>query len=181
MNESTNKLKDLKIVVTLAAERGLLSIELYDAIPKYFLGNSSKPVDAEPVERSFMFGGETHTVTIFPAKVKDKNGVYKNRLPGEREKIIHNLLRKMSTSQSHVRFLLDDTAGIVFTLYQLRKELKRTGHVCSLEQISEALEVCNQTNMIIKTADGKINGVSFFGHMETYTKKRMFAVKNGEL
>lgn len=147
------------------------SIELYDAIPKYFWGTASQPQDTDPIERPFMFRNEMLIMRIFPTKIKDAKGIYRTRLPGEREEIIEDALRKMASSQNHGCFL-DGLAGVTFTLYQLRKELKRMGHTYSSREIIEALDVCNQTHIKVETASGqKKMGSSLFETVGVQTKE----------
>ena len=50
---------------------------------------------------------------------------------------------------------LDDGAGVQFTLYELKKELKERGHDIDKADLLEALKICNLTNISIQTADGK--------------------------
>lgn len=51
--------------------------------------------------------------------------------PSTREEIIENVLRKFATNPNKNEFL-DDSLSVRFTLYDLWKELKETGHLYNM-------------------------------------------------
>lgn len=138
------------------------TIELYDAVPKYFWGrlpkrsenNNGDKCYLEPVERVFSFRDQNYRVVITPARIKFKDGVYRDVFPKEREDFVEHVLRKLAYSGNNGCFL-EDHASVTFSLYELRKELKRTGHNYNINEIKEALAVCNETNIKIFSEDGK--------------------------
>jgi hypothetical protein len=74
---------------------------------------------------------------------------------------MEDALRKLACSGQG--YFLDDQAGVVFTLNELRKELERVGHSLATREIKEALMVCNQTHIKLTSLDGKdIVGSSLF-------------------
>ena len=131
------------------------TIEFYDVIPKYFWGRVQR-IDGEflrQLNREFECRGQKYKVSIFPAKIEDAKGNSRDYYPTKREELVEDALRKLAVGGKGL--YLDDKAGVEFTLYQLQKELKRNGHSYSLTQIKEALQICNQTSLIVKGADGK--------------------------
>ncbi len=48
--------------------------------------------------------------------------------------------------------MLDGEAAIVFTLYQLQKELSEKGHTFSYDELKDAIRVLNGTDIILKDA-----------------------------
>ena len=51
-------------------------------------------------------------------------------------------------------FFLDDSAGVIFSIYELRDELKNNGHSYSVKQIKDALMVCAQSSLVVTNEDG---------------------------
>lgn len=135
------------------------TIELYDAIPKYFWGRQKKTKESVPIIREFSHRNTKYKVIITPATVikmtKDNNGVKDSfvRFPSRREELIEDALRKIACNGQGV--YLDNEAGVVFTLYQLKKELENMGHGYNINQIKEALFVGKGTEMKLISADGK--------------------------
>jgi hypothetical protein len=139
------------------------TIELYDAIPKYFWGRVSS-VDRiggrflNILTREFRFRNKGFTVKITPARIEDQKGVEKDFYPGKREELVEDALRKMACDGNGI--FLDDLAGVIFSLNQLQKELKKMGHTYSITQIKNALLICQKTNIMLESADGD-TAVSF--------------------
>src|SRR2546430_3693676 len=74
------------------------TIELYDAIPKYF---SSKKRMAElreggtflhHLERRFKHGGKWYTVKILPARLEDTDGQWREYYPSPQEELVEEAL-----------------------------------------------------------------------------------------
>jgi hypothetical protein len=139
------------------------TIELYDAIPKYFWGrvSSSERIGGRFLNiltREFEFRNKGFAVKITPARIQDKKGVEKDFYPGKREELVEDALRKMACDGKGL--FLDDQAGVIFSLNQLQKELKKMGHTYSITQIKNALLICQKTNIMLESADGNTT-VSF--------------------
>jgi hypothetical protein len=129
------------------------TIELYDFMPKYFWGKVER-IHGEflrPLEREFECRGTKYKVVVTPARIKDKDGAFRDYYPGHREEIVEAALRKL-TCDGHGVFL-DDHSGVIFSLTELRRELKRMGHTYSVDQIKEALLICAKTDIEIRTED----------------------------
>ena len=108
------------------------TIELYDAIPKYF---SNKQRMAElrqdgiflkSLKRSFRHRDSYYELIIKPARLIDKNGHEKEYYPSYQEELVEEALKKIAADRLNGVFL-NDTAGVQFTLYELDQELKRQG------------------------------------------------------
>ncbi len=136
------------------AERQLSnSIAFYDAIPKYVWGKSNRQAGKflDSIERDFEVSGEKYSVTIRPARVPDTDGVEKDYFPGAREEFVEDALRRITCEGSGL--FMDAEMGSLFTLYQIREELKRTGHTYSIVEIRQALEICAGTQLKITRTD----------------------------
>lgn len=137
-------------------ERYSNTIELYDFTPKYHWGKAAR-VNGEflrAIEREFECRGQRYKLVINPAKIKDKSGQRRDYYPGQREELVEDALRKMASEGKGV--LLDDLASVTFTLYQLQQELKRMGHSYNIDQLKEALFICNRANIEIASEDGNV-------------------------
>lgn len=130
------------------------TIELYDFIPKYVWGKvervNGKFLDA--LERQFECRGRRYTVTIDPAKVKERDGTSRDYYPSKREELVEDALRKLASEGQGL--FLDEQAGVTFSLYQLQHELKSNGHSFSISQLKEALFICTKTHLTVTTDDG---------------------------
>jgi len=131
------------------------TIELYDFIPKYVWGRVERIQEKflEPVEREFECRGGRYRVRIAPARVQDSDGVSRDYLPGKREELVEDALRKLATEGQGI--FLNDEAAVTFTLYQLQQELKRTGHSYSIAQLKEALMICVGTILHLTDESGQ--------------------------
>ncbi len=151
------------------------SIEMYDTIPKYRYKRVQKKDRIggkflEPLERDFKFRGEDYHVVITPARIKDKDGEYRDYFPGQREEIVEDALRKLAVEGDGA--YLDEYVSVVFTLYKLMAELRRVKHGYSLSEIKRALEICNKTHLEVSTADGEtVLGAAMFETLGLQTKK----------
>lgn len=131
------------------------TIELYDFIPKYFWGRKIERINGrflDSLERTFECRGKKYKVRINPARIQGKDGVTRDHYPGQREEVVEDALRKLAV-EGRGKFL-DDSAGVVFTLYELQQELKGTGHSYSYDEIKEALYICAKTNLEVLNEDG---------------------------
>lgn len=131
------------------------TIELYDFIPKYVWGKTQRIEGRflETVEREFECKGNRYTVSIDPARVKDKDGVTRDYYPSKREELVEDALRKFVAEGQGI--FLDDAAGVTFTVYQLQQELKKSGHAYSYDQIKDALLICAKTSLTVTTEQGE--------------------------
>lgn len=131
------------------------TIELYDAIPKYVWGNQQRieGIFLKPLKRKFRHRNKEYDATISPASVEMSNGEFKYFFPGLREELVEDALRKLASDGQGV--FLDEYASVVFTLYELRQELKRKGHTYSISEIKESLLILANTGLTLTSADGK--------------------------
>jgi hypothetical protein len=68
--------------------------------------------------------------------------------PSPREELVEEALRKIACDQVKGVYL-DDGAGVQFTLYELKKELKERGHDIDKVDLVEALKICNLTTLLL--------------------------------
>lgn len=141
------------------------TIELYDALPKFVW--SSTEVDKTKnnvITRQYKSRGNNYEVKLKPAVVERRNpgtGETVSALvyPGPREEIIEEALRKFAVN-GHAFESEGETkeVGVFFTVSMLRKELARTGHAYSHQEVLEALDVMSSAVVEVGLATAKGKG-----------------------
>jgi hypothetical protein len=131
------------------------TIELYDFIPKHYWGRVERINEQFllPLEREFECRGTKYKVIVTPARIKDKDGKFRDYYAGRREELVEAALRKLTCDGQGI--FLDDHSGVVFSLTELWHELKRMGHTYNFDEIKEALLICVKTIIEIKTEDDR--------------------------
>ena len=130
------------------------TVELYDAVPKYFASKkrmSELRRDGQfltSLRREFKHRGKSYQVKITPARIEEEDGSEKEYYPSWREELVEEALKKIATDQLNGVYL-NDTAGVQFTLYELRKELRSRGHSIRLDDLIKSLTVCRRSNVVI--------------------------------
>jgi hypothetical protein len=128
--------------------------ELYDAVPKYF---SSKKRMAEQrrdgqflssLKHDFRHKNRQYLVKITPARIEEKDGTEREYYPSWREELVEEALKKLACDRLNGVYL-NGIAGVQFTLYELRKELKSRGHDIHLNDLIKSLLICRRTNIVI--------------------------------
>lgn len=134
------------------------TIEFYDIIPKYF---ASKKRMAElrkdgtflpTLTHDFRYSEAWYTVEISPARLKNKGGVEKEYYPTQREELVEEALKKIACDELNGVFL-NGEAGVQFTLWELREELRRQGHGISWPDLIDALQICRKASISITGKD----------------------------
>jgi len=88
---------------------------------------------------------------LTPAKLEDGDDV-KEYYPGAKEEFVEMVLVQMACNRGLP--LLDGLYGVKFSLYELRKRLKETGHSYTIMQIKEALYIMNGSILEVRQEDG---------------------------
>jgi len=137
------------------------TIELYDAVPKYFPVKKLSEIRINDIylpviTREFQHKGNSYQVEIRPARITYKNRKEKEKefYPTYREELIEEALRKIACDNLKGIYL-DNAAGVQFTLYELKKELETRGHAINIPDLIESLKICNLTSISIQKDDGK--------------------------
>lgn len=133
------------------------TIELYDAIPKYFTTKQQmalRRIEEKDGKRRFLPALKhtfrytnrhtkeeaTYTVRMTPARLEDNDLGEKEYYPSSREELIEEALKKMACEQRGGVFL-NDRAGVQFTLYELKQELRSRGHDIDLNDLIQSLTI----------------------------------------
>lgn len=142
------------------------TVELYDSMPKYVIyGSESTSLENAILERDFEYRNHRYRLLIKPMLLRrpmrrlDKDGGTSVETttvlayPGIREEIVEDALRKLAVNGKGI--FLDSEVGVVFTLYELQQELRRTRHEYSIVEIKEALYLLRETTLECIDVTGK--------------------------
>jgi hypothetical protein len=135
------------------------TIELYDAIPKYYPIKKMRDKRVNDtflphMDREFEHKGNAYKLTISPGRVIYKDGTAREFYPSFREELVEESLRKIACDRLNGVFL-NGQAGVQFTLYELKKELKSRGHDIDILDLIESLKICNLASLSLKDHTGK--------------------------
>lgn len=141
------------------------TVELYDALPKYNWNKKSRistSLDNSVLTKHCVVRNKKITIKIKPALVEYKTNNNNTVLiyPGVREELIEEALRKLAVHGNSK--LVNKKAGVVFTLYELQKELIEMGHTYSIQELKDGINVCRSSVLDIITDDGKVISSTLF-------------------
>lgn len=123
-------------------------IALYDLAPR-FAQRADRMTGAivTSIKKEFPFSGDQYKVTVTPARITDSNGNEHDVLPGEREQLVEDVVRKFAAE--NLRLGAQDEITTAFSVYRIHKELCRHKHTFSKQEIREALEILNKSTIEI--------------------------------
>jgi hypothetical protein len=141
------------------------TIEFYDAVPKYFTnkrqmtemreGPEGREIYLPTLEREFRYQDNLYKLEINPARVRDSDGALKEYYPSEQEEIVEEALRKIASTDRLNGLYLGNNAGVQFTMYELREELRKRGHAMSHTQLQRSLSICRSAGLLIERKSGE--------------------------
>lgn len=145
---------------TEQTERYSNTVDVWDNVPKYFI--SRREMNKLRTKEGFLpnykkicvHKGKEYSVEIFPGRITFGDGKTKEYYPSAREELVEDALRKFATIQQQ-GFKRPTDSGVVFTLFQLRQELKARGHTMSFQEVRESLYVLARCRIVIKSEDKK--------------------------
>src|SRR5262249_24882458 len=95
---------------------------------------------------TFQYKGRTYTRVISPARITDHREQERDYYPSAGEELVEHALRKLAVEQQVGFFDKPNyRSGVVFTLYQLREEMKKRGHTRSYQQLVESLNILSHS------------------------------------
>ncbi|MBY3433203.1 hypothetical protein HFN89_03270 [Rhizobium laguerreae] len=119
---------------------------LFDLAPRYLPRTERKKETAflDGVYREFTFDGEQYALSITPARIRDPiTGVEKDKLPGEREQLVEDVIRKLASES--LQLGQQDEVITNFTVHAIYLELKKHRHTFNKAEIKEALQVLHRS------------------------------------
>lgn len=146
------------------AEKTKLSntVELWDSIPKYSVSQQAmnnvrtKEGLLPRLEKDFYYKEGEYKIRITAAIVDSEDGSAKAYYPSANEELVEDALRKIAAEQQKGFFDKSQLkSGVVFSLHQLRQELKERGHSRSYYEIIKSLNILSGSHIEIILPDGK--------------------------
>jgi hypothetical protein len=135
------------------------TIEFYDAVPKYFTnkrqmaamreGPEGREIYLPTLEREFRHLDAAYTLKIKPARAEDRDGNELEYYPSEQEELLEEALRKLACDRLNGVYL-GPVAGVQFTMYELREELRRRGHAMAHDELRRSLLICRSAGLRIE-------------------------------
>jgi hypothetical protein len=135
------------------------SIELWDSVPRYSISQigMNKMRDdkgrLDLLEIPFNYRQAGLKAVIQPALIQEeKNGIKStvSYYPSANEELIEEALRKIASIQQMGFHEPMKRSGVVFTLYQLREELKQRGHSRTYFDIIKSLNILSKSIIEIR-------------------------------
>ncbi len=157
------------------------TIELYDALPKYVWEQKREHEDLSNavVTRKCTIRDQQFTVKVKPAIIEKDDGRTVLIYAGQREEILEDALRKLAVNgKGHV---IEGKAGVMFTLYELQKELAKMGHGYNLNEIKEGIQVARGATLECISESGDAFISSSFFPMVGLTTRGEFRKKGGNV
>lgn len=140
------------------------TIELYDALPKFVWDKKTKittQLQDSIQTKHCVVRGKPIDVRIKPALIEDKSsGKTVLIYPGVREELIEEALRKLAAHGKSK--LINEKAGVIFTLYELQQELMSMGKSYSITEIKEGINVCKSSVLEIISQKNEVISSTFF-------------------
>jgi len=140
------------------------TIELYDAIPKYFTnkrqmaeireGPEGREIYLPTLEREFKHQDVPYILKIKPARAENRHGNELEYYPSEQEELVEEALRKLACDRLNGVYL-GPGAGVQFTMYELREELRKRGHSMSHDELKRSLLICRSAGLYIERKGGE--------------------------
>ncbi|NJL51213.1 MAG: hypothetical protein HC930_01525 [Hydrococcus sp. SU_1_0] len=141
-------------------ERYSNTVELYDAIPRFFASTKQMAQMREggkfleTLRREFRFRDAIYQLEIRPARITRKNGEDIEYYPSEREQFVEEALWKIAHDKMRGCYL-NKLVSVEFTLYELRQELAKRGHGIHLNALIDALSILNSCGITLSNQSGK--------------------------
>jgi len=135
-------------------EQGQLSnaVDLWDSVPRYSISRQAMTkarIQGRFLEKhttTFHHRGRAYTRVISPARITDHDGQERDYYPSGTEELVEHALRKLAIEQQAGYFDRPNyRSGVIFTLYQLREEMKKRGHARSYQQLVESLNILSHS------------------------------------
>ena len=137
------------------------TIDFWDLIPVFSatpaLMSKLRTYDGylPPLEHEFSNNKESYKIKILPAIIKDADGEDRAYYPSSNESIIEDVLRKLATKNQGFFDSKNSTCGVVFTIYQIKEELRELGRTRSHTEIVRSLDILSKSHIQITNADGR--------------------------
>jgi len=138
------------------------TISLWDVAPRSIPGRARDELKdgnyLKTMERTFTLAGQVYQVTLKPARIKDRSGKQTEQYPGERERLVEWVIRRIAAMRNRISLSSKDEVNVSFSIHEVRTELARTGHTYSFYEIVDALQILHQSIVEIVKVDTDAKG-----------------------
>lgn len=152
------------LLYNLPQERDNLSntIDFWDTLCRYSISVSDMHTIRThdgylpPYETEFKYNGENYKIKITPALIKDIDGVTRAYYPSASEELVEDTLRRLACEANQGFYSQEKAvAGVVFTIFQIREELKKRKKSRSHQEVLKSLDILSKSHIEISLANGK--------------------------
>ncbi len=140
------------------------SIDFWDSVPRFSVSQKAMNKLRDDKGRldlmqvDFLYKQAKFTAIIQPALIREElNGVESTvaYYPSANEELVEEALRKIASVQGMGVHEEKKLSGVVFTLYQLREELRKRGHDRNYSQVVLSLNILSASMIEITCGDKK--------------------------
>jgi hypothetical protein len=131
------------------------TIAIWDVAPRCVFRKQAELRDGQylkTIEREFVYGSQLYRLTLYPARFK-RGGKAVEEYPGEMEQLVEEVIRKLAVKGNRLDYNSKNEVGITFKVFDVRKELERTNHKVSHNDVVEALHVLHKSVVEIQRVD----------------------------
>jgi hypothetical protein len=150
------------------------TLDLWDSVPRYSISRQNMGklrVNGgflDLLELEFQYRGTPMKAIIQPARIKERDGATRDYYPSANEELVEDALRKIAAEQSQGYLSTDPPehcSGVVFTLHQLRRELRERGHARSYREIVMSLNILVRSTIELRASNGDMQGFTVSGYL----------------
>ncbi len=132
------------------------TIALWDVAPRFVPRITPELKDGKYLKtlvRTFELGGRVYQATTKPVRIRGADGKEQERYPTDRERLVEWVIRRIASKRSRLSLDNKDEAIVELTIYEIRKELEKSGHTLSNAEIAEAIKVLHESIVEIVRLD----------------------------
>jgi hypothetical protein len=136
------------------------TLDLWDSVPRYSVSRQAmaklrtEKGFLDLLKLDFTYKGTPLKVVIQPARIEEADGASLDYYPSANEELVEDALRKIAAERNRGYYGREEPrSGVVFTLHELREELKRRGHARSYQQITLSLNILARSSIEIRAKE----------------------------
>lgn len=182
-NKTLSLFQDFLVNTDEQRDQASNSIELWDSVPRYSISQQAmnklrgKNGLLDLLKINFNYKQTSLQAVIQPALIQElRDGIEQTvaYYPSANEELVEEALRKIATIQNMGFHEENKRSGVVFTIHQLREELKQRGHERSYSQVVQSLNILSLSIIEINSNDKNIKTFArsaYFPLMSGYTSE----------
>jgi Initiator Replication protein len=138
------------------------TIALWDVAPRFVPRVTPDLKDGKYLKtlvRTFELGGRLYQATTKPVRIRGADGKEQERYPTDRERLVEWVIRRIASKRSRLSLDNKEEALVELTIYEIRKELERSGHTLSHAEITESIKILHESIVEIVRLDTDTQGI----------------------